>query len=141
MSTIPVFPPTPYALQRVIPDIPFAEAVTRTRAALAAEGFGVLTEIDMRATMLAKLGAEVRDYAVLGACNAPFALRALAEDPGFGLLLPCNVVVSANDSGGVVVAAIDPLLLFGLVNKPELRPLADEVRLRLDRALHALNGR
>lgn len=138
MSNIPVFPLTPYALQRALPDVPFADAVTRTRAALGAEGFGVLTEIDMRATLKAKLGEEVRDYVVLGACNPTLAFRALGIEPGVGLLLPCNVVVSADDTGGSIVAAVDPLVLFGVVGRPEMEAIAIDVRERLDRALDAL---
>ena len=135
---IPAFPPTPYALMHALPGVPFADAVTRTRAALATEGFGVLTEIDIRATLKAKLGAEVRDYVILGACNPPLTQRALALEPGVGLLLPCNVVVSADDDGGSMVAAVDPLTLFAVVGRPELEAIAGEVQQRLIRALAAV---
>lgn len=135
---IPVFPSTPYALMRALPTTPFADAVARTRAALATQGFGVLTEIDVRATLKAKLGADVRDYVILGACNPALAHRALAEEPGVGVLLPCNVVVSADDTGGSIVAAVDPLALFGVVGRPGLEAIASEVRERLSRALDAL---
>lgn len=135
---IPVFPSTPYALTRPLPGVPFADAVARTRAALATEGFGVLTEIDVRATLKAKLGEDVREYVILGACNPPLAHRALVADPGVGLLLPCNVVVSADDAGGSIVAAADPRALFGVVGSPGMEGIADEVRERLLRALDAL---
>ena len=140
MSNVPVFSPVPYGLSRALPNVPFAEAVARTRAALATQGFGVLTEIDVRATLKAKLGAEVRDYVILGACSPALAHRALSAEPGVGLLLPCNVVVSADDAGGVVVAAVDPVSLFGVVGRPELESLATEVRAQLTAALAALTA-
>lgn len=138
METVPAFPATSYALTRALPGVPFADALTRTRAALATQGFGVLTEIDVRATMKAKLGAELRDYVILGACNPPLALKALALEPGTGLLIPCNVAVTADDAGGAIVAAIDPLALFGVVGRPEMEVVAAEVRDRLARALDAI---
>ena len=137
---IPAFPSTPYALMRALPTTPSADALVRTRAALATQGFGVLTEIDVRATLKAKLGAEVRDYVILGACNPALAHRALTEEPGVGVLLPCNVVVSADDNGGVIVAAADPLALFGVVGRPGLEGIASEVRQRLTLALDILVG-
>lgn len=136
--TIPTLAPTSYSLLRALPGVPFADAVARTRAALAGQGFGVLTEIDIRATLKAKLGVEVRDYVILGACNPPLAHRALCEEPGVGLLLPCNVVVSADDDGGAVVAAVAPLALFGVVGSPGMEGLAGEVHDRLVLALDAL---
>ena len=138
MNTIPVFPLTPYALQRDLPGVPFPEAVARTRTALAAEGFGVLTEIDLRATLKAKLDADVRDYVVLGACNPALAMHALSMEPGVGLLLPCNVVVSADDAGGSVVAAVDPLALFAVVSRPDIEDIAMDVRNRLRRVIDAV---
>lgn len=136
--TIPTLAPTSYSLLRALPGVPFADAVARTRAALAGQGFGVLTEIDIRATLKAKLGVEVRDYVILGACNPPLAHRALCEESGVGLLLPCNVVVSADDDGGAVVAAVAPLALFGVVGSPGMEGLAGEVHDRLVLALDAL---
>jgi hypothetical protein len=124
--SIPAFPPTAYGLTRPLPAVPCAEAVARTRSALATEGFGMLTESD------------VRDDVILGACNPPRAHRALTEAPGVGLLLPCNVVVSADEAGGSVVAAVDPLALFAVLGRPGLEGIAGGVRERLVRALYAL---
>lgn len=136
---IPAFPPTAYALSRALPAVPFADAVARTRAALGTQGFGVLTEIDIRATLKAKLGVDERDYVILGACNPALAHGALAAEPGVGLLLPCNVVVSADDSGGSIVAAVDPVALFAVVGRPGIEGLAEEVRQRLLRVISALD--
>ena len=119
-------------------DAPFGEAVGRVRAALAGQGFGVLTEIDVTATMQAKLGEQMEDYVILGACNPPFAHQALGIDRSLGLLLPCNVVVRAAD-GGTVVEALDPQVMVTLTGRPELKPVADEVSRRLAAALAELS--
>ena len=114
-------------------------AVARVREALAAEGFGILTEIDMRATMKAKLDVEVRPYVILGACNPPIAHAALEQDADIGLLLPCNVVVYADqDPGESVVAAIDPVVQLGVTANPDVAPMAAEVREKLARVLDSL---
>ncbi len=118
---------------------PFAETVTRVRAALAAQGFGVLTEIDVTATLKAKLGEQMEDYVILGACNPPFAHQALEVDRSIGLLLPCNVVVRAT-AGGTVVEALDPQVMVALTGRPELKPVADAVAGRLTAALAELAG-
>ena len=115
-------------------DVPFSEAVTRVRAALAGQGFGVLTEIDVTATLKAKLGEQIEDYVILGACNPPLAHRALAADRSIGLLLPCNVVVRATPAG-TVVEALDPQIMATLTGRPELKPVADEAARRLTAAL------
>ena len=128
---------SPYTLTRSLPEVGFEEAVARTRAALALEGFGVLTEIDVRATMRKKLGEEMDDYLILGACNPPLAWRALGEEPAIGALLPCNVVV-ARTPEGVEVSAVDPRAMFEVVGRPEIAGVADEVRGKLVRALEAL---
>ena len=119
--------------------VPFAEAVTRVRDALKAQGFGVLTEIDVTATLRAKLGEQIEDYVILGACNPPFASRALNADRSIGLLLPCNVVVRAA-AGGTIVEALDPQVMATLTGKPELKAVADEVGQRLAAALATLSG-
>jgi len=116
---------------------PFADTVASVRAALAAQGFGVLTEIDVTATMRAKLAEHMEDYVILGACNPPFAHQALGVDRSVGLLLPCNVVVRAVD-GGTVVEALDPQVMVTLTGRPELKPIADEVARRLASALAEL---
>ena len=123
---------------------PFADAVARTRAALAAEGFGVLTEIDMKATLTAKIGPdagdELGDYLILGACNPPLARRAVGVDRQIGLLLPCNVVVRGNpaEDGTVLVEAMNPQLLVQVTDQPELQPVADEVTAKLQAAIDSL---
>ena len=118
-------------------DVPFAEAVTRVRAALQEQGFGVLTEIDVTATLQAKLGEQIEDYVILGACDPPFASRALGIDRSIGLLLPCNVVVRAA-ADGTIVEALDPQIMATLTGRPELKPVADEVGQRLASALASL---
>ncbi|MFJ4671202.1 DUF302 domain-containing protein [Kitasatospora purpeofusca] len=120
-------------------DLPFTEAVERVRTALAEQGFGVLTEIDVRATLRAKLDEEIEDYLILGACNPPLAHRALTADRHIGLLLPCNVVVRAVD-GGTLVEAMDPQLLVQVTGKPELAAVADEAAARLRAALDPLTA-
>jgi len=118
-------------------DAPFGDAVARVRAALAAQGFGVLTEIDVTVTMKAKLGEQMEDYVILGACNPPFAHQALAIDRSIGLLLPCNVVVRTT-AEGTIVEALDPQVMVTLTGRPELKPVADEVSRRLADALAGL---
>src|SRR5215213_3537652 len=105
----------------------FEEAVSRTREALAEQGFGVLTEIDMKATLKAKLGEDMEDYLILGACNPPLAHRAVNVDRQIGLLLPCNVVVRADtaEEGTVIVDAMDPQVMVQVSDQPELRGVAD----------------
>jgi uncharacterized protein (DUF302 family) len=118
-------------------DRPFAETAERARAALKEQGFGVLTEIDVRATLLDRLGAEMEDYLILGACNPPLAHRALETDRRIGLLLPCNVVVRA-DGDATVVEALDPQVMVGVTGEPGLKAIADEASRRLAAALAAL---
>ena len=118
-------------------DLPFADAVGRVRAALAEQGFGVLTEIDVTATLRARLGEQMEDYLILGACNPPAAHQALGIDRSIGLLLPCNVVVRAA-AEGTVVEALDPQVMVTLTGRDELKPVADEVARRLTAALAGL---
>jgi uncharacterized protein (DUF302 family) len=117
--------------------LPYDQAIERTKAALKEEGFGVLTEIDVRRTLKEKLGAEFRPYVILGACNPPLAHQAFQAELNIGLLLPCNVVVYEEDAGSVV-AAMDPEAALGIAGREDLRPLATEVRSRLERALGKL---
>jgi uncharacterized protein (DUF302 family) len=120
-------------------NLPYDQATERTRAALKDEGFGVLTEIDVKATMKAKLDADFRPYVILGACNPPLAHRALSADLGIGLLLPCNVVVYDNLDGTSTVEAMDPQAALGLVgDNPAIAEVASEARARLRRALDTL---
>ncbi len=118
-------------------DLPFEEAMARTRAALKEQGFGVLTEIDVQQTLKEKLGADFRRYVILGACNPPLAHRALTAELDIGLLLPCNVVLYEEGSG-TTVKVMDPQAALGLVANPAIAPVAAEARDRLDRALSAL---
>jgi uncharacterized protein (DUF302 family) len=111
----------------------YEAALTRVTEALKAEGFGVLTEIDVPATLKQKLGIDFRPYKILGACNPPLAHRALITAPEVGLLLPCNVTVSLAPDGWVDVSLIDPLVMLGVVANPALEPIAAEARARLER--------
>ncbi len=120
----------------------YEDAVALTKEALAAKGFGVLTEIDVKATMKQKLDVEFRPYAILGACNPPLAHRALTEERAIGLLLPCNVVVYAADAPGrSVVAVLDPVAQLGITGRDDIRPLAEQVRALLQGALDDVERR
>jgi uncharacterized protein (DUF302 family) len=119
----------------------FEEAVERTRKALADQGFGVLTEIDVKATLKAKLGEDIEDYLILGACNPPLAHRAITVDRQIGLLLPCNVVVRTApdaDDDTVIVDAMDPQVMVQLADQPGLREVADDAAAKLRAAIDAL---
>ena len=116
--------------------VSFAEAVTRAREALAGEGFGVLTEIDVQATIKAKLGVERAPYVILGACHAPSAHRALEAAPEVGVLLPCNVTVSV-EGGRTVVRAMKPASVMSVIGKPELAPIGEHVGEALRRVVAA----
>ena len=117
--------------------LPFAEAATRVREALKAQGFGVLTEIDVQATLREKLGQEMEEYLILGACNPLLAHRALAADDSIGLLLPCNVVIRT-DADQTVVEALDPQVMVTVAGEPSLKAVADEAASRLRAALRSL---
>ena len=119
-------------------DLGFDEAIETVTEELAKEGFGVLTEIDVQATLKKKLGEDMRPYRILGACNPPLAHQAVTAVPEIGLLLPCNVLVREDDEGKVRVSFMDPGSVLGLVDNPDVEPLAEQVRERLERVLAAL---
>ena len=116
----------------------FDAAVDKVTQELQKEGFGVLTDIDVAATLKKKLNQDIPPYRILGACNPPLAHRALEVEPSIGLLLPCNVVVRQDDAGKVRVEFMDPNAVLDLVNKPEVHQLASEVRQKLERVMQVL---
>ena len=118
-------------------NLPYDEAIERTKAALKTQGFGVLTEIDVKKTMKEKLDADFQPYVILGACNPPLAHKALMAEPEIGLLLPCNVVVH-EDGDGSRVMVMDPEAALGIVKSPALEEVAREAKLRLQKALEEL---
>ena len=118
--------------------LPFDAALERTIASLAAEGFGILTEIDVQATLKKKLDLDRPRLRILGACNPSLAAKAFDAEPSIGLLMPCNVVVREDATGQVHVEMLDPIALFELTGRAEVEPLAREVRSKLDRALAAV---
>jgi uncharacterized protein (DUF302 family) len=121
----------------VLLDEPVTEVIPRVKEALKAQGFGVLTEIDVQATLREKIGAETAPYVILGACNPRLAHRALELEPDVGLLLPCNVVVRTHE-GRTVVSALDPGVIAELADHPDLKPIAEEATRLLDAALESL---
>ena len=126
-----------YALRTEV-DQPFADTLDATRAALGEQGFGVLTEIDLQATLKAKLDADIAPQVILGACRPPLAYAAVQAEPSIGLLLPCNVVVRAVDDDTTLVEALDPAVMVGLTGNEALAPVATEAGQRLAAALDAL---
>lgn len=131
---------TPYGISTSVP-LSYEQAVERTKEELAKEGFGVLSEIDVSATLQKKLNVDFRPYIILGACNPPLAHRALTAEQDIGLLLPCNVVVyAADEEGRSVVAAMDPVAALGLTGNSSIEPVAQDVKQRLQRALTALEN-
>ena len=126
-----------YTFSRTL-DADLATAEARTRAALSDEGFGVLTEIDIQATMKAKLDADVAGYPILGACNPPLAFQAMQAEPRIGAMLPCNVILRDVGDGQTEVSAIDPVASMAAVDNADLGAVATEVRERLQRVVAAL---
>lgn len=127
-----------YALRKRL-DLPYAQAVAQVTAALKEQGFGVLTEINVQATLKQKLDADFRQYVILGACNPVLAHQALTTELDVGLLLPCNVIVY-EDNGGSVVSIGDPIAILGVANNADLEAIAQEARTRLQQALDSLTG-
>ncbi|MBW0114312.1 DUF302 domain-containing protein [Pseudonocardia abyssalis] len=121
-------------------DLPYDKAVPAVKQALAEQGFGVLTEIDARATMKEKLGKNMEPYIILGACNPQLAHRVLEVDRRIGLLLPCNVVVRADGDDRSIISALDPQVMVTVPEREELRPIADEAGQRIRAALDTLTA-
>ena len=120
-------------------EMPYEQAVERVTAALKDEGFGVLTEIDVKATLKQKIDVDFRKYIILGACNPPLAYKALSTERNIGLLLPCNVIVYEED-GGSVVGILDPISMMDVTDNPDLDPVAQEAQERLQRVAASLQG-
>lgn len=129
-----------YGFTTTLTGLSFDEALAKTTAALKTEGFGVLSDIDVQRAMKEKLGADMRPYRILGACNPPLAHQALQTEPDIGLLLPCNVIVREESPQRIVVGFLDPQTMVGLVGKPGIQPVADEATQRLQRVCTALGG-
>lgn len=117
----------------------FVEAEGRVRSALKKEGFGVLTEIDVKSTLEKKLGVEFRDYKILGACNPSFAYQALLEEDKIGTMLPCSVVVQALEAGQIEVSVVDPLVAMQAIDNPGLYEIAQQVRDKLNNVITSIN--
>lgn len=129
-----------YGFTTTLTGTTFDQALAKTIAALKAEGFGVLSDIDVQHAMKEKLGADMRPYRILGACNPPLAYQALQVVPDIGLLLPCNVIVREESDDRVVVGFLDPQIMVNLVGKPEMKEVADAAEQRLRRVCEALGG-
>lgn len=118
--------------------LPYADAITRVTEELKKEGFGILTEIDVAATLKKKLNADFPPYIILGACNPPFAYRALQAEPHIGTMLPCNVIVRVEADGTVEVAAVDPLESMQAIDNPALLTIAQEIQAKLKKVIAQL---
>ncbi len=126
-----------YAMTRTVKGS-FEDVIQRTIQALHSEGFGILCDIDVKATLKAKLGVDFRNYRILGACNPPFAYKVLQQEDKIGLLLPCNVIVHEKENETIEVAAIDPVEAMSVVNNPSLEKVAEEVKEKLQHVLEKL---
>ena len=124
----------------IIVQLPYEPAIDKVTAALKAQGFGVLTEIDVKATLKKKLDVDFKKYVILGACNPPLAWQGFQAEPDIGLLLPCNVIVYEEDATRSRVAVLDPIVQLGVTGRKDMEPLANEARARLERALGGLPG-
>lgn len=124
-----------YFFSTIIKDIPFSEAIQRVTEALKKEGFGVLTEIDMKATLKKKLDVDFHNYIILGACNPPLAYKALQVENKIGTVLPCNVIVQEREQGIIEIAAVDPAASMQAVENKELTEIAERVREKLKRVI------
>lgn len=129
-----------YGFTTTLTGLSFEQAVLKTIDALKAEGFGVLSDIDVQQAMKEKLGVEMPPYRILGACNPPLAHQALRSEPDIGLLLPCNVIVREDALGRFVVGFLDPQIMVSVVGKPEIHLVADEAERRLRRVCASLGG-
>lgn len=127
-----------YGFETTLEGISYDNAVKRVTDELKKEGFGVLTEIDVKATLKKKLDVDFRRYVILGACNPKLAHRALGAEPHIGLLLPCNVAVQETPHGGVIVSIADPRAMFALVDNADVAPVAEEANTRLRRVIDAI---
>lgn len=127
-----------YYFSKTLKGISFEDAVNRVTEKLKEEGFGVLTDIDMQATLKKKLDVDIQKYRILGACNPPFAYKAMQAEDKIGLMLPCNVIVQEKASDTIEVSAIDPVASMHAVNNTELAYVADEVQAKLSRVIEAL---
>ena len=128
-----------YSIRKIVA-LPYDTAVEKTKEALAQQGFGVLSEIDMKAKLKEKLNVDYKRYVILGACNPPLAYKALQADPEIGLLLPCNVIVYETGTGESVVSAVDPNSMLGIVgDNPGVAEVARDARQRLEKAIAAIN--
>jgi uncharacterized protein (DUF302 family) len=121
-------------------NVPYEEAIEKTTAALKEEGFGVLTEIDVKATLKKKLDADFRRYIILGACNPSLAYQALQTELEIGLLLPCNVIVYETEEGQSTLSIVDPVSMLGVVESPTLDSIANEAKTRLQRVIKTLSN-
>ncbi|MBT4760414.1 MAG: DUF302 domain-containing protein [Bdellovibrionaceae bacterium] len=127
-----------YGITKNLGAIDFTEARTKTEAALKENGFGVLTEIDVAKTLKTKIDVDMDSYLILGACNPKLAHHAISNEMAIGLLLPCNVILAKDKTGDVMVSAVEPVVMFDVVQRPEMEPVAQEVKSLLQKAIDSL---